>query len=235
MPRLLVSILIPTYNEERYIGQTLKSISQLEHGNFDIEVIVIDANSTDKTLRVVKEFNVNSISIERRGIGYARQMGLNKARGDIVAFTDADTVVPAQWLVRIVQELCKPSVAGVYGHFDIIDGWWVYRYFVNYVQRFILLVVSRFNMHISPGQNIAFWRKKAIKMGGFDTSLTIFEDIDLMTKLSKTGTVKYIPDLLVKSSGRRGNEGWGFFTRYCKSFWFNYVVRKEIERFPDFR
>jgi glycosyltransferase involved in cell wall biosynthesis len=232
---MLISVVIPTYNEEKYIGRTLDTIKALKHPGMDVEVLVIDSESKDKTQEIARRHKVKVISSPLRGIGHARQRGLQAAHGDIVAFTDADTAVPADWLVELVKTLKKDGVSGVYGYYYVPDGWWVYRIWINGILKVLIHLMSFLGGNLAAGQNMAFWRTKALAVGGFDETLTIFEDMQIMQDLKKVGKVVYLPRVLVTSSGRRGNEGWRFFSRCIISLWKHYVLHKRVRLFPDIR
>src|SRR5437879_410088 len=101
-----ISVVIPAYNEEEYLPKTLASLQAMDRK--PDEVIIVDASSTDHTGQVIKKFGAKHILVQHRGIGFARQKGLEAATGDIVACTDADTTVPHNWLTRITETLSKP-------------------------------------------------------------------------------------------------------------------------------
>jgi glycosyltransferase involved in cell wall biosynthesis len=86
----LVSITIPTYNEEKTLPQTLMSVKKQTYPN--IEVIVIDSNSTDNTKNIAKRFGAKVINYEGKLLG-ARYIGVKKARGKYVLFLDADQIL----------------------------------------------------------------------------------------------------------------------------------------------
>lgn len=82
-----VSIIMPAYNAERFIKNSLSSIPNRE----DIEVIVVNDGSTDKTAEIAKEFNVKLIDRkENLGIGYSRREGLTYAKGEYIMMFDSD-------------------------------------------------------------------------------------------------------------------------------------------------
>ena len=97
---MTITIIIPALNEEKYIPQTLASIRNLDRQ--PDEIIVVDANSTDKTAQLAKAAGARIITVDRRSIGYSRQKGLEAATGDIVVYTDADTILPTDWLSTIL-------------------------------------------------------------------------------------------------------------------------------------
>jgi len=98
---VLVSVIIPAYNEEKLIGSCLESLKNQDFGNGGYEVIVVDNNSTDRTVMVAKDFNVKIISEPRKGVSFAVRKGFAEAAGEIIATTDADTKVNPGWISNI--------------------------------------------------------------------------------------------------------------------------------------
>ena len=117
------------------------------------------------------------------------------------------------------------------------DGKFPYYHFINFIQpHYLWLIHHLFGKPIAAGQNLAFWREKALRVGGFDDKILLFEDVDFAIRMKKTGDVKFIPDLVVISSGRRSNEGWSFFIRMSiVSFKYFVLGRRSLGGFPDFR
>ena len=231
---MTISVIIPAYNEEKYLPRTLESLKSLDRK--PDEIVVVDGGSTDKTASIAREHGATVITVAHRGIGFARDKGLMKATGDIVAYTDADTVVPHDWLTKIEATLSQGAAVGVSGTFRVPDGWWVYRWFINYIQPWMIQICFWFGLPMAAGQNMAFIRKVGIEAGGFPEDYKIAEDVEMMNRLWKKGKVVLRHDLEVTSSGRRGNEGFGWATRVFKAF-FYYIVfkRANIIGFPDER
>lgn len=232
-----ISIVIPTYNEEKYIGKTLKSVKQLDTDGWEVEIIIVDAGSTDKTAQIAKTFGAKVVIIPHRGIGFARQKGIEHAAGEIIAFTDADTIVAENWLSLHVRALAKPGVVLTYGPFKVSDGSFPYYHYVNYIQFYAWWIIHYlFGLAFAAGQNMAFWRDKAKSVGGFNTQLPILEDNDFSLRMAKIGKVVFLKDAVVYSSGRRSKEGLGFFVRTTVAVVKYYFLRqKNLQRFPDFR
>ena len=229
-----ISVVIPAYNEEKYLPKTLESIARLDRK--PDEVVVIDGGSTDKTADVARKLGATVITIEHRGIGFARQKGIEAASGDVIAFTDSDTIVPANWLTIIEETLSKSGVVGVFGTFRVPDGWWMYRYYVNLIQPIFNRIYYLFGIPMAPGQNISFWKEQAMVVGGFPVDFKIAEDIEMARRLQTVGKVAFRTDLVVTSSGRRGNEGPGLMLRVTKAFLLYFVFRKaNTVGFPDVR
>ncbi|MBI3255845.1 MAG: glycosyltransferase [Candidatus Andersenbacteria bacterium] len=100
----MISIVIPAYNEAQAISKTLASlVAQDFSGEF--EVIVVDNNSSDGTAQVAKAFqdklNLKVIHEPHQGRGAARAAGFAAAQSRIICSTDADTIVPSNWLTEI--------------------------------------------------------------------------------------------------------------------------------------
>ena len=93
------------------LPKTLASFKKLDRQ--PDEIVVVDGGSTDKTAKVARKKGAKVITVEHRGIGYARDKGLLKATCDIVAFTDADTIVPHDWLVKIEETLPDKRCRGI--------------------------------------------------------------------------------------------------------------------------
>ncbi|HBC5517211.1 TPA: glycosyltransferase family 2 protein, partial [Proteus mirabilis] len=88
----LVSIIMPCFNSEKYISEAIESVLKQTYSNF--ELIIIDDNSTDSTLKIINSFRDNRITIisfdENQGAGVARNKGIEVANGRFIAFLDSD-------------------------------------------------------------------------------------------------------------------------------------------------
>ena len=110
------SIVIRTYNEEKHIGNLLRAIGTQDYKNY--EIIIVDSESTDKTLEIAQEFPVNIIKIESRDFtfGYALNIGCKASRGKYLVFASAHVVpINNKWLSSLVAPFKDERVAMVYG------------------------------------------------------------------------------------------------------------------------
>ena len=103
--RPTISLIIPAYNEEAYLGACLDAV-MANVADKVLEIIVVDNNSTDGTKAVIERYAAVTYAFEpEKGITRARQRGFLTARGDILAYVDADTHPPAGWIERADADL----------------------------------------------------------------------------------------------------------------------------------
>lgn len=108
-----VSVVIPVFNEEAYIEDCLKSLlKQTEPAD---EIIVVDNNSTDKTMQIVKKYPVRILKEKTQGITPARNKGFDSAKYELIARTDADVRVPRDWIKRIKDDFKTHEIDALYG------------------------------------------------------------------------------------------------------------------------
>lgn len=113
---MFISIIIPTLNSAETVQNTLRTIFSNDFPQDSYEVIVVDNGSSDATETTARSFPVSFLKCSKRGQGPARNLGLRNAKGDIICFTDSDTLIPKNWLGKIsgfLQE--NPAVDGVGG------------------------------------------------------------------------------------------------------------------------
>lgn len=110
MPRrkaLTLSIIIPAYNEENYLRSSLESIRK-QTVKPD-EVIVVDNNSTDGTIKIARSFPfVTVVTEKKQGVVHARNKGFNAAKGNIIGRIDADTVLERDWVEKVLRFYTNP-------------------------------------------------------------------------------------------------------------------------------
>ncbi|MBS3091246.1 glycosyltransferase family 2 protein [Candidatus Pacearchaeota archaeon] len=108
---VLVSVIIPAYNEEEDIGKCLSSLEKQSYKNK--EVIVIDDGSIDKTKEIIWGFKkVKLIKGEHRGPGFSRNLGAKKARGKILIFVDADMTFEKNYIKNLIEPIIKEKIIG---------------------------------------------------------------------------------------------------------------------------
>jgi glycosyltransferase involved in cell wall biosynthesis len=198
---------IPAYNEERYLTQTLASLQNQDFSNF--EIIVVDNNSTDSTAAIARSWGARVISQPQPGVAKTRQAGFYAARGTIIVTTDADTIFPEDWLSRIVYLFkIHPEAVAVGGLYNLYSGSLFARLFFRYIA-FWFWKIDRWRMGnwSLPGCNLAVRATSFYKIGGFNTYLNVMEDAELCQRLKHIGTILFDPKLRVATSGRAYRNG----------------------------
>ena len=110
----LVSIIIRTKNEENWISICLDKIFKQNYKNF--EVIIVDNNSTDKTVKRALEYKVKIVKIKKFYPGKAINLGIKKSKGDIIVCLSAHCIpVNDNWLKNLIKPLKNKKIAGSYG------------------------------------------------------------------------------------------------------------------------
>lgn len=235
-----ISVVIPAYNEEEFLAKTLESLKNQDFREF--EIIVVDNNSTDKTAEIAKIFGAKVIFEPKRGVGPARQRGFLAAKGEIVATTDADTILPKNWLSKIFEEFEKDSKLVAFGGLcHLYSGPILVRvlskiflvYFGGILWKIRTLITG--NCYLI-GSNLAVRKSAFLKIGGFNENLKSQEDGDLAERIKKIGKVKFDPKFLVLTSGRRFNFGLlaGFFQYWFNSF-LKFIKRERLIKFYPIR
>ncbi|MBO9582990.1 MAG: glycosyltransferase family 2 protein [Flavobacterium sp.] len=121
----LVSIIVPTYNTEKFIRQTIESVQNQTYPNW--EMILADDGSTDNTVKIIEEFaeKDNRIKLfklpENKGNGFARNTALEKATGKYIAYLDADDLWFPEKLEKQIQFLKASNLHFTFSFYDSID------------------------------------------------------------------------------------------------------------------
>lgn len=216
----MVSLIICTYNRAEDLKNTLAALQNYLKISC-IEIIVIDDGSTDNSEEIIKGFNVRYVqNTEKKGIAWVRNIGLQNARGDIIAFIDDDIMVSENWLNELLLPFQNREVMGTGGlitaqnNRNLISLYMLETGYGNppepsaksVPQDTLLQKIKayyRHNSHIIAdsktsllsvneiyGANCAFRREYILGVGGYDNKMRTSEDTDLCRRLKK----KY-PDL----------------------------------------
>lgn len=221
------SVVIPAYNEEGFLGRCLDSLAAQDFSG-DIEIIVVDNNSTDATAAIAARPGVTVISEPLQGVCAARQAGTAAATGEIIVSTDADTTFRSDWLSTIDRSFREqPGPTAVAGPPHWVDaprwGRLYERAFFGLIQGFYRLTGRV--AYISAA-NIAFRREA---WSGYDVHLTQGGDeLDLLRQLRKQGTVIYDQYNAVLTSARRMDRGF-LYNAFVTCFYY-YLIGYAVNR-----
>lgn len=209
----MISFVIPAYNEEKRIPACLESVFKeiKKNKNISSEVIVVNNASNDHTKKMAKGYSGTIVIDEpRKGANRARQAGFLKAKGDLIANIDADTILPSGWLKKVIREFSEnPKLICLSGPHFYYDAPTFTRAMtkVFYVLGFAIYAVNKHILKVGSmvqGGNFIVRRSALEKIGGFDTSIEFYgDDTDVAKRLNKVGDVKFTFSLPIYASGRR--------------------------------
>jgi len=191
-------VIIPTLQEQDYIEAVLSRLSKVKP---PVEVIVVDGGSRDKTIEVAKRFTDKVYQTQKRGIATGRNLGAQKASGDILVFLDADVTFPVEFAEKVLETFRDSTVVGATcnvmpAQFQLGST----AFFKIY--NIILRACTKFKPH-SRGEFFAVRRSAFQKAKCFDETMPCLEDHDLANRLAKQGRFVFISDLTFYESLRR--------------------------------
>jgi glycosyltransferase involved in cell wall biosynthesis len=204
-----ISVIIPVRNQANKIEQCLKAVfaqSLQPH-----EVIIVDGHSTDDTVEEARKFPVKVFSQEQGAAGAARQIGVENADGEYLAFTDGDCIPDKDWLKTLSAEFQDDIIAVGGAMKNVGSGLWPTS---------INLALENFLGNANQLQATAFKKKRLVKelgifnamyrreailaAGGFNIHLGGADETELNKRISKKGKMLYTPDTVVLHDHGRG-------------------------------
>ena len=182
-----ISVIIPVYNGENTIKETIESVLNQTFSSF--ELIIINADSTDATLSIlnrIEDKRIKAFSYPKANVAVNRNRGLKHATGDYITFLDADDLWTTDKLAAQYTALQSNPQAGVaYSWTNCIDENGKFLRKASHVNWngdvYSKLLLNNF---INSGSNVMVRRDHLIAVGGFDETLTNAQDIDIYLKLS---------------------------------------------------
>jgi glycosyltransferase involved in cell wall biosynthesis len=201
----MISVVIPAFNEEENIAQCLVSLCHQTVPRSEYEIIVVDGGSGDTTCEIARKYADKVFIQTSRKVGGARNDGVKMAKGDIIATTDADCILPPHWIRRIGENFRNPGLVQLYGP--------VYPIEEGLGNRFSLLLANTFSrigyysqtFYYTLGCNTAF-RKDAFLRAGMYRCIDAGDDLEIAMRLKDIGTIRFDERLRVGFSMRRYNQ-----------------------------
>jgi glycosyltransferase involved in cell wall biosynthesis len=185
-----VSFIIPVCNAERVIGAALEAVLSVKNGNNEIEVVVVDNASTDRSAEIIKSFPVRCLDLEQRNKAKARNLGIKHAAGQWIATVDADVAITADWLNCVLTQAAECNLCAVQGRLLARESD-SYSYVAQYRKLGYSLNQSLFATGASLptiATGAALYSKQALEsVGMFDEALGDYEDADLTWKFLACG------------------------------------------------
>jgi glycosyltransferase involved in cell wall biosynthesis len=203
-----VSIVIPAFNEELYIRQTLKALIKSDYPRSLLEIIVVDNASSDNTVSIASEYADKVLILKEGNVGAVRNLGAVKSKGELLIFLDSDCLVDSSWISRGVK-LVRNNPNHIYG------GPCKVRENAKWAERLWLLENPK-HPRLQPdllGSCIFISRRNFEGIRGFNEKMTSGEDSDLSYRLRKNEKlVKIEENLSVVHLGNPQSLS-GFFIR----------------------
>jgi len=192
----VISIIIPVYNGERFLAETIRSAANQTFR--DLEILIINDGSTDKTLELAQgsgDDRVKVFSFPHAGLSTSRNQGIRLAQGEYLAFLDADDLWSADKLEAQLLELRDhPNAAVAYSWVDLIDSEGRYlRPFMRPFHKGNVYEKLLFDDFIIGGSNVLIRRRALKKTGFFDEALGAAEDHDVWIRLAKDFEFVLVP------------------------------------------
>lgn len=210
-----IAIILPAYNESGFIPRTLASINYSLANNYDTAVFVVDNASTDDTSEIAAIFGSRVIYEPKKGIGNARQAGLEALPSSVeyILTSDSDTVVSDNWFRSHQTSLVDPNTVVSYGSIVfkpdiplskinslILSGYTLAANFAHFIN-------NRHKSFVCSGANMGYRREVANICGGYNRNLNNGEDTDIFCRISKLGKISKNDSIVFTSSRRIIGEG----------------------------
>lgn len=238
----LVSVIVPVYNGEKYLRQSIKSILRQSYPKF--ELIVIDDGSTDKTPSILKSFTdkrMRVITQKNKGVSAARNIALKNAQGEYVAMHDSDDISDKYRLEKQVSYLERHKDIGLVGsNYEVID---TNNRLLDTTDVFthpddlkIAIILSN-----QFGQGSVMIRQELLKEAGYDNHFKLGEDFDLWNRLSRKTKIANLRDCLYRwryyedSTWTSNREGMRRYIKEVRDREFkNYLANRSSYHFVSF-
>lgn len=217
------SIIVPAYNEEKTLATTLKSLKAQSFK--DSEIIVVNNNSSDKTEQIARKYVKTVLFEKKQGYIFAAHAGVRMARGEYVAFADADSIYPSDWLKKMVSCInSNPDALGIYGSTRFYDNNPPVNFLSGIIYSFFLKFSHMLGYFNPAGFNFAIKRAAYFNVGGYNPKIynSISPDVELGNRIAKKGKlVLDISNVVLVSSRRFKKNGlikttWMFFNAWIR-------------------
>ena len=193
-----ISIIVPAYNEEKYLYRCLEALVNQDFDKDKYEIILVNNNSADKTKEIALSFKkVKVIDEPRQGCVHALIKGCKEARGKIFLFTDADSTAPKDWVSKYCKLYQTEKVVCASGPGRFRPIIWQTILFIEPSLYIIGIITS-----LASGFNLSIRRKTYFEFGGFNPNINFNADTYLQIKAKRLGKVIFLKNNFVITSNR---------------------------------
>ncbi len=213
------SVIIPTLNEEKLLEAMLLQFPPEIVKRHNVEVIVSDGGSTDRTLEIAHRLAhkvVENLDHARQTISIGRNAGAAQAIGEVLVFLNADTLIADvdRFFLTVKEEIQAPQIAAltcsvlVFPQEERTTDVLFHRFY-----NWFFYMMNRVGMAMGRGECHIIKRPVFEQMNGYATGIVAGEDYDMFRRLEKVGKVKFLKDLVVYESPRRYRQfGYAYVT-----------------------
>lgn len=192
-----ITVFVPAYNEEKHLPACLKRLKEQNFSENKYEIVVIDNASTDKTAQVAKQMGARVVREDKKGYVNALRRGFKEAYGKYVAVTDADTIVPRDWVENIYKTFTDRKNVCLVGGGVIFSPKTPLCSFIEPLYNIGLGIFKT-----ASGQNLAIRKDVYEKIGGLDPRINYSVDAWLSFMAHKYGKAVYLPENKVITASR---------------------------------
>ena len=242
-----ISIITVCYNSEETISDTIQSVLSQDYK--DVEYIIVDGKSTDRTLEIIQSINngIKLISEKDQGMYDAMNKGINIASGDVIGILNADDIYKNSQVLTKVMDAFKANVSIVYGDIEYVK----YDDLSNVVRKWKAGVfrTGKFKWGWMPPHPGFFVKKSCyVSFGLFNLNLSTSADYELMLRMLEVHhlTCNYIPKTITSMrvggasnsslknrliANRNDKKAWTIHS--INPFWFTFIL-KPLRKLPQF-
>ncbi|MEE9406172.1 MAG: glycosyltransferase [Candidatus Aenigmarchaeota archaeon] len=189
-----VSVILPAYNEEKTLARSIRSILGLNYPRKLLDIVVVNDCSTDRTGKIADSFKKLGVRVlhnrVNKGKAYSLNRGIGIARHEFIATVDADSIVEADIIQKMVGYFSDPEVASVtpalkvWKHGGILEKIQHAEYLLNVFLRKILSFLD--SIHVTPGVFSMYRKSVILEIGGFDEG-NLTEDLEVALNIHRHG------------------------------------------------
>ncbi len=209
----MISVIIPTFNEEENIAQCLVSLTHQTIPRSEYEIIVVDGGSKDASCEIARKYADRVFIQTSKKVGGARNDGVAAATGDIVATTDADCILPSDWIEKIGRDFADSRISQVYGPVYPIEDTLGNKFSIFLANTFARVGYYSGTFYYTLGCNTAF-RKEAFKKAGMYRCIDAGDDLEIALRMKDQGKILFDGKLKVGFSMRRYQQFGTFKSLY---------------------
>ncbi|AUG47401.1 glycosyl transferase [Haloarcula taiwanensis] len=221
------AVIVPAYNEAESLARCL---APFESQPVELVVVVGGDDGTEQVARDAP-FVDTVVRCDEGGAGIARNRGAEAATAPILLFTDADTVVPEDWVRLHLRHYTDDDVVGVGGPARPLEDSLKHRVLFKLLSDYWYRVSWPLGFVQQPGFNCSFRADAFEAAGGFDEDIPFMEDTELSLRMKDYGRIVYDADSCVATSARReADEGYlSLFAKYVRGYANHYILRREFD------